>query len=77
MLSAIELDDQPAFRTGEISEVRADLMLASKFSPAQPAIAQVKPKPCFGIALIAPQFTCTFGIAPHPYPLPALRGEGV
>jgi hypothetical protein len=52
-------------------------MLASKPATAQPAITQVEPKPCFGIALIASQLTCTFGIAPHPDPLPALQGEGV
>ena len=54
VLSTVELDDQPAFSANEVGKIGADLILTPKLAAAQAAVAQVEPKPCFGIALISP-----------------------
>ena len=76
VLSTIEFDDDTLRETGEIGEVRADGMLAAELVSVQPSRAQSMPKPQLGIGGGFPQLPRK-GDAPHPDPLPVMRGEGV
>ena len=57
MLSAVQLHDQASVRTGEIGDVRADLVLATEFPALQTSVAQVVPKQLFGIGLASAEST--------------------
>jgi hypothetical protein len=51
MLSAVQLDDQAEFDTGEVSKVGGHRLLAPKPQAAQPATTQVVSEPVLGISL--------------------------
>jgi hypothetical protein len=57
MLATIELDDQFGFRTAEVSDERADGVLAAESRAAESAIAKPQPQLSLGIRLFTSQTT--------------------
>ncbi len=76
VLSAVELDDEPPLDAREVREPRTDRMLTTEFAPVQLRSAQPMPKTLFRVRGGPPQLPRELD-APHPCPLPAMRGEGV
>jgi hypothetical protein len=52
MLTAVELDDQTLFKTGEIGNEGADSDLAAKFGTAELSIAERAPQDSLYIGLV-------------------------
>ena len=76
VLSAVELDDEPPLDAREVREPRTDRMLTTEFVPMQLRSAQPMPETLFRVSGGPPQIPRELD-APHPGPLPAMRGEGV
>ena len=57
VLPAVQLDDQHAFDTAEVHDVRTDRMLAAKLH-TQLMSPQMHPEPALGVSLFSTQSAC-------------------
>jgi hypothetical protein len=77
VLSAVELDDEPAFVTGEVGDEARNWYLTAKVSSLLLKHTQRVPKLLLGIGNIAAQLTCkVIGHHPTPTPNPSPQGGG-
>src|SRR5262249_1418708 len=65
MLSAIEFNDEPLIDTAEIDNVAIDRRLSPELEPAQPLVAELKPKYALRICLCTPQASGSFDVPFH------------